>query len=498
MAKKSIVEEALLEAKQLEEALKKNSKEILAATMKQDIDEMVKASLFEGDEMATEVEEELETESQMEGSEEESSTMVTDEDELISEEEESDDETTEDSEIELSGDDEESGEESLDFDMTSDEESGDDEESMEMDFTEEPETTDSEVIDMTDASHDELISVFKKMSDDDEIEVVKVGNNVNLKDKSTGAEYMIKMDESMSYDDEDETMSYDDEDETMSYDEMMNFDEMMHGDEDEGMDMKKMFSITSKDETGCDECGWQESDDQEPIYEITFDDSDDDDEDDDFDFDFEEISKIKKMPKDVGSDYSDDEETEDVEDLEDFEDSEELEDEDESWGPSDEGTRRTLHDRRAKQIHPQNYPMNESIKSEYKKVIREYEELKDKYSQTKDALKVFRDKLGEIALFNSNLTHAVKLFMEHATTKQEKTDIMKRFDDEAITLKESKRLYKTLTNELKDRKPISEKVEKKINESLTKSTSDTLIESKVYVDPQISKIHSLIDRLENR
>jgi len=51
---------------------------------------------------------------------------------------------------------------------------------------------------------------------------------------------------------------------------------------------------------------------------------------------------------------------------------------------------------------------------------------------------------------------------------------------------------------LKDRKPISEKVEKKINESLTKSTSDTLIESKVYVDPQISKIHSLIDRLENR
>ena len=88
--------------------------------------------------------------------------------------------------------------------------------------------------------------------------------------------------------------------------------------------------------------------------------------------------------------------------------------------------------------------------------------------------------------------------MEHATTKHEKTDIMKRFDEEAVTLKESKRLYKTLSNELKDRKPISEKVEKKINESLTKGSSDTLIESKVYIDPQISKIHSLIDRLENR
>lgn len=88
--------------------------------------------------------------------------------------------------------------------------------------------------------------------------------------------------------------------------------------------------------------------------------------------------------------------------------------------------------------------------------------------------------------------------MEHGTTKTEKTDIMKRFDDEATTLKESKRLYKTITNELKDRKPISEKVEKKINESLTKGSSDTLIESKVYVDPQISKIHDLMEKLDNR
>ena len=187
---------------------------------------------------------------------------------------------------------------------------------------------------------------------------------------------------------------------------------------------------------------------------------------------------------------------------EDFEDSEEEEDSDESmWKGHDEGTRRTMADRRKVAIHPQNYPssrMDESIKTEYKQIIKEYKELKDKYSQTKEALKVFRDKLSEIALFNSNLTHAVKLFMEHATTKTEKTAIMKRFDEEAVTLKESKRLYKTITNELKDRKPISEKVEKKINESLTKGSSDTLIESKVYVDPQISKIHDLMEKLDNR
>ena len=487
MAKKSIVEEALLEAKQLEEALKKNSKEILAATMKRDIDEMVKASLNE-DEMADE-DEGLDMESQMEGSEDESSTTVMDEeDEIISSEEDSveDDSTGADDEVD---------DDSMGVEMPSDDSEIEVDDDVET--TEEPTEDSEEVLDMTMASPDKLISVFKLMDDNDEIEVIKTGDGVELKDHKTGAEYMIKMDESIdanSLEDEDESMSY--EDESMSYkdeDESMSYE-----DEDESsMDkLKKMFSVTSKDESSCDECGWQEND--EPIYEITFDDSEEEDDEDSDDFDPElhkMISKIKRKPKDVEDDDEDDLPPPPKEDRPGgmF-----YEDEDESWGASDEGTRRTLHDRRAKQIHPQNYPMNESIKSEYKKVIKEYKELKDKYLQTKDALKVFRDKLSEIALFNSNLTHSVKLFMEHATTKQEKTDIMKRFDEEAVTLKESKRLYKTISNELKDRKPISEKVEKKINESLTKGSSDTLIESKVYVDPQISKIHDLMDKLDNR
>jgi len=45
--KKSILEEALLEAKQIEEALKSNTKEILATTFKQEIGNLVKESLKE-------------------------------------------------------------------------------------------------------------------------------------------------------------------------------------------------------------------------------------------------------------------------------------------------------------------------------------------------------------------------------------------------------------------------------------------------------------------
>ena len=50
MEKKSVLEQALLEAQQLEEAVKSNAKEILASTMKQEIEELVKESLNEQDE----------------------------------------------------------------------------------------------------------------------------------------------------------------------------------------------------------------------------------------------------------------------------------------------------------------------------------------------------------------------------------------------------------------------------------------------------------------
>ena len=47
---KSIIEEALLEAKSLEDALKANTKEMLATHMKQEIENIVESSLKEQDE----------------------------------------------------------------------------------------------------------------------------------------------------------------------------------------------------------------------------------------------------------------------------------------------------------------------------------------------------------------------------------------------------------------------------------------------------------------
>ena len=45
MSNKSLLEAALIEAQQIEETVKSNAKEILASTMKEEIEELVKESL---------------------------------------------------------------------------------------------------------------------------------------------------------------------------------------------------------------------------------------------------------------------------------------------------------------------------------------------------------------------------------------------------------------------------------------------------------------------
>jgi hypothetical protein len=65
---------------------------------------------------------------------------------------------------------------------------------------------------------------------------------------------------------------------------------------------------------------------------------------------------------------------------------------------------------------------------------------------TEKHLTYFRNKLNEVAVFNSNLAYATRLFTEHSTSKQEKINILRRFDS-VETIKESKNLYKTLKDE---------------------------------------------------
>jgi hypothetical protein len=132
--------------------------------------------------------------------------------------------------------------------------------------------------------------------------------------------------------------------------------------------------------------------------------------------------------------------------------------------------------------------------------IQQYEQqlsiLRQKNEEYRKALNIFREKLNEVAVFNSNLAYATRLFTEHSTTKQEKINILRRFDG-AETLKESKNLYRTIKEELGQgqKTTMNESISNKIEKDQTSGSSQNLIESKTYENPQFMRMKDLMSKL---
>lgn len=433
--KKSIIEESLLEFKTIEDALKANTKEILASTMKEEIEKVVRESLEE--------QEEIEDNEELEGLDDEM-------EELPAGEEAGED--LEDLDLDLDmGDaeademeDEEEESEELELpmgDMDGEEpemELGDAEGmlsdlgGMDMDG-EEPEMDMEDELDLTMSSDEEVLKVFKKMGDEDEIEVVKDEEGISLKDNQTGAEYYIKESEEL------------------------------------------------EEEELCEGCGsYDESEDmdEETIYEVEL--------DEDM---YEAYMESKEMEE--GEEITEEDEMEEGEHLEEDKLRRHRKDGKQRY----HGARLAAESRRTRKprISESRRPSNVR-KESYEKLLKEYKELKAKNGEYKEALKVFKTKINEVALFNQNLAHVTKLFTEHSTTKKEKMTILGRFD-EIETIKESKSLYKTIAGELTEKSPITESVDRKVNKTIDSSKSN-LNESTAYVDPQINKIKDLMSRIQ--
>jgi len=196
--RKSIIEEALLEAKSLEDALKANTKEMLASHMKQEIENIVETSLKkegvnnEGSDVKNErpVNEQKEIEI---GDEEDLVVLAGDDSEEVSDED-----------IDIDVDALDAKEESeLDLDLDIDLDDAEDEVDADIDVAELPidlELGDEEELDLTGSPDDEVLKVFKAMGDEDEVEVVKDEDGIYLADNETGAEYYIKESEQLGED----------------------------------------------------------------------------------------------------------------------------------------------------------------------------------------------------------------------------------------------------------------------------------------------------------
>lgn len=526
---KNLVQEALIQMRNVEEAIAQNAKGILASTMKEEINQLVKESLSEQD-----MEDEIELDTDI------------------------------DTDMPVDNDDD--MEMDMEFDMD-----------MDMDSEESP-------IDLTDASDEEILKVFKAMGEEDGIIVKKDGSDIHLTDSDTDAEYLVKLGESEEEEELDETMHVDEIDEMdVDTEDVINAIFSKDGDvEDIDMDQEEvMYEIEFDEEEmyeGDDEMMEEDEDMMEEEDEDMMEQEDDDmmeEEDDDMmeEEDLDESynhrravreakstvkpkgvgigsgpkftykdkakggfdEKKKEGPKSVGTgkpkfEYKKGEnmeqkskvvkaETKEGQGYKDKEDErlamkhgkiaskdlkttkarrddagfekKETKEAARTYGMGSKegrGLRKGITNNR-NYVYGKNGVKVESSESEVAT-------LREKNEEYRKALNVFREKLNEVAIFNSNLAYATRLFTEHSTTKKEKINILRRFDN-VDTLKESKNLYRSIKDELSktESTPINESVETKLNKGVSTGSSTTLIESKTYENPQFLRMKDLMSKI---
>ena len=489
---KNLVQEALIQMKNVEDVIAENAKGILASTMKEEISQLVKESLEEQ-------EDEIEMDMELD---------------------------TEDGEDEVDNledmDSEESDEDEMEF--------GDEDE---MDFED-----DEETIDLTDASAEDVLAIFKRMSDEDGIIVQKDGENISIKDTGDDVEYLVKMNEQ----EEDDDYDMEEQDLEESYDEMEEQDV-----EDSDLDavLGALYSEQEEDMTEDDvmyEIVMDEEEDMSEMYEEEdMSEMYEEDEDDNEGYNLEE-AKMTVKPKGVGmgnpkfkygsslpkkgfDDHKKQGPTKMGTGKAKFEFKEGEEETKEGWGSKKHEYKRKKVDGVEKKAgekdgHYKDYEKTETKEAArtygmgskkgrglrkaitdnrnytYESVETEMNLLREKNEEYRKALNVFREKLNEVAVFNSNLAYATRLFTEHSTTKKEKINILRRFDS-VETLKESKQLYKTVKDELGkiESKSINESVENKLNNQMNSGSSTSLIESKTYENPQFLRIKDLMAKM---
>jgi len=466
MAEKNMVEDALFQIKNLEESLKKNAQGILSSTMRKEINSLVKESLMEQEEIIEPAPEDVTAEDP---------TMMPDE-------------------------------AGMEMDPSMETEPGAEDPEMMGDEMTGMEPEEDETIDMRGASDSEVIRVFKAMGDNDGVVVTRDNNIITLTDDDD--EYIIKLNESMENFDEtafdssmeeelnEFYMDFEDEEEDMDFEEE-DMDGMSFKDEEyEGI----MYEIEMDDTMSQD---FMEEDDMD------FEDDDMEDMDSEDDLSIYESKKSSKGMTGKGpkfkygqvTDYKMPKQKEGTKGVGmgkakfTYKDGENLDGE---YRPIKKGKKvetkeasRTYGNGGLRGLRKGITP-NRNLKEE---VV----ELRTKNGEYRKALDLFRTKLNEVAVFNSNLAYATRLFTEHSTTKQEKINILRRFDD-VETLKESKSLYRVVKSELSNNSltestSLNESIERTVNKTASSGSAVSLIESKTYENPQFLRMKDLMGKL---
>jgi hypothetical protein len=478
--KQNLVEEALLQMENLKEAVTENAKGILASTMKEEISELVKESLSED-----EIEDEVSVEA-MEGQGIEKGVKH---------------ETKEQDELDIEDDME------LDVDMDIEDESDEDEDDMEIDTDEmlmmdlpgdELEVDDEEEIllplDLTGASDEEILKVFKAMGEEDGIVVTQDGDEITLKDEEADVEYQIQMEEFGGKKGDDSKSHKDYEESNEEYGGKKGDDSKSHKDYEESNEGDEVVYEIELGEDDGNYYGDAAEDDYSQIEKLKKD-AHHDAEEHHKEEHYEEYGGKKGDDSKSHKDYEESNEEFGGKKGDDSKSHKDYEEAKEGMVRSHAAGQKASSDKSKGLSKPHSIPnrarYNESLEKEVK-------QLREKNEEYRKALNIFKEKLNEVAVFNSNLAYATRLFTEHSTTKQEKINILRRFDS-AETIKESKSLYKTVKEDLDSKGSsavVTESVASKVQKSPSKGSATNLIESKTYENPQFMRMKDLMGKLQ--
>jgi hypothetical protein len=309
---------------------------------------------------------------------------------------------------------------------------GDDEGSEEYDFTQE-----------TDPN--KLVKVFKLMKNDDQVSVVKDGDKVTIKDNEEGTEYVIELDAESS--DNNEELN----DEVTMAESLGYTDNYQDKDPIEGLSMDGGTPKNTKDwhkgvPTGTKK-PWAGKGKSEPfgkktekVFEITLND---------------EVEEPMEEATNVGGFVQQNSTCK-------------------SHVPNSSGRfARNMSkggEKKSGTVTPRYSSTNESLQKKIDAALLENKQLKETVAKVS---KIMR----EAVQVNVNLGHIVRLMVENSTTKAEKEDIVKRFNN-VKSNDEAKTLYESISSELKKSHSTI-----MTEQATTVENSKKINESKIYDEP---------------
>lgn len=327
--------------------------------------------------------------------------------------------------------------------------------------------------DFRNAKDEEIVKIYKRLTNDDQVTVVKTDNKVQISDKETGADYIIDLDGNDNTSENKDEIETADMTESKIYEIALNEYDSNVGYTDNYQNKDVMTSDGVKEPgKGRDiddgapkttEKPWSKKKDAAPFND--------------------KKGKTVEECGDVTADNNAPEMDETVAQKGGANRMMGVK----SHIPNTNNTDKPL--KHAKSIageYKGSEATNEAIIKKANKIFAENKKLKQQLDQITNLLR-------EAAVTNVNLGGIIKLISENSTTKEEKRDIINRFTNDVHTIEESKQLYNTISNEL-HKKP---QVQTNINEEkeFGNQHAEIVNESKFYQDESLMDSLGLMHKI---